>query len=318
MYHQIFGSQDINEENNIFLKDSDLNNISLFIPNMGVFDEEDEDNYSINFQYYNEKIDSHIYEESKIEEKKQIQKRNNNNENLFSINERFSLDESQENDFVGKKHNINEDKITFKKNRNNLNNNYFKILKDIPENINNNNTKETSLSYNNNKITCLNKRVDSILIHFKSFLGKTFINHINNKLANITKRRIKFFSFNYKKFTLNVTYNINKLWLNEKIKDLLVLGDELNQIKNSKSLKSLYNKKEPIFNEIKALLELSYKELIERFYSSKYFEDFKNNEKIIQLNKNFMKIKKISILEKNGFINFINKEKGNNKKSDLD
>ena len=132
----------------------------------------------------------------------------------------------------------------------------------------------------------------------------------------MSKRKIKFFSFNYKKFTLNVTYNQNKIWLNEKVKDLLIFGDEPNQIKNEKSLKSLYNKKDEVFNEIKNLLELTYKEIIERFYLSKYFEEFKKDKDILLLNENFQKVKNISILEKNGFINFIYKEKGNIKKSD--
>ena len=132
----------------------------------------------------------------------------------------------------------------------------------------------------------------------------------------MSKRKIKFFSFNYKKFTLNVTYNQNKIWLNEKIKDLLILGDEPNQIKNEKSLKSLYNKKDEVFNEIKNLLELTYKEIIERFYLSKYFEEFKKDKDILLLNENFQRVKNISILDKNGFIDFIYKEKGNIKKSD--
>ena len=132
----------------------------------------------------------------------------------------------------------------------------------------------------------------------------------------MSKRKIKFFSFNYKKFTLNVTYNQNKIWLNEKIKDLLILGDEPNQNKNEKSLISLYNKKNEVFNEIKNLLELTYKEIIERFYLSKYFEEFKKDKDILLLNENFQRVKNISILDKNGFIDFIYKEKGNIKKSD--
>ena len=132
----------------------------------------------------------------------------------------------------------------------------------------------------------------------------------------MSKRKIKFFSFNYKKFTLNVTYNQNKIWLNEKVKDLLILGDEPNQNKNEKSLISLYNKKNEVFNEIKNLLELTYKEIIERFYLSKYFEEFKKDKDILLLNENFQRVKNISILDKNGFIDFIYKEKGNIKKSD--
>ena len=41
-------------------------------------------------------------------------------------------------------------------------------------------------------------RCDTLLIKFKSFLGKWFIKTLNNKLKNISKRKIKFFPFNYK------------------------------------------------------------------------------------------------------------------------
>ena len=98
------------------------------------------------------------------------------------------------------------------------------------------------------------------------------------------------------------------------MKDLLTLGDESNQEKNENSLKSLSKKKEIAFDEVKNLLEMTYKEIIEKFYLSIYFEKFKNNAYIKTLNEYFVKVKNISILEKNGFINFINKEKGNNKK----
>ena len=97
------------------------------------------------------------------------------------------------------------------------------------------------------------------------------------------------------------------------MKDLLILGGETNQKKNQKALNSLYRKKEVEFNEIKDLLELTYKEVIERFYLSKYFEDFSEKEENITLNEEFFKIMHYSLLEQNGFINFINSRKGNNK-----
>ena len=157
-------------------------------------------------------------------------------------------------------------------------------------------------------------RSDNFLIKFKTSLGKSFIHHINNKLKNLTKRRIKFYTFNYKKFTLNVSYTQNQIWLNETMKYLLTLGEDENQEKNKKALESIYKKKEAEFNEIKFLLESTYKEIIERFYFSKYFEKFKKDEKIVKLNDNFTKIMNISLLEPNGFINFLYTRKGNQKK----
>ena len=159
-------------------------------------------------------------------------------------------------------------------------------------------------------------RCDSLLIKFKSFLGKSFINFINDKLKKSTKRRIKLFSFNYKKFTLNVSYSENQKWFNEKMKDLLVLGSEPNQLKNEKALKSIYRRKEEEFSEIKYLLESNYKEIIQRFYRSKFFENFKKQQKIIQLDDNFKKVMNSSILDQDGFINFICSRKGNKGKQE--
>ena len=311
MYNPL-SSEDYFDDNNI--KGLDPNYVSLLIPIINQFDEEEDDNI-INFDNYNERIDNFNLDDTPIEERIDIPKENSK-ENIFVSNGELSLDEKENNDFIGKKHYLDNEQISFKKNRNNLNNNYFKISKDKIENNNNNYTSETSSSNHNTKIICSKNRNDSLLIKFKSFLGKSFIKHINYKLSNMSKRKIKFFSFNYKKFTLNVTYNQNKIWLNEKIKDLLILGDEPNQNKNEKSLISLYNKKNEVFNEIKNLLELTYKEIIERFYLSKYFEEFKKDKDILLLNENFQRVKNISILDKNGFIAFIYKEKGNIKKSD--
>ena len=196
-------------------------------------------------------------------------------------------------------------KIPFKKNRNNLNNDLIKKeIKDINQNKNNN---------INNNIRC-----DSLLIKFKSTIGKWFINRINNKIKNlkdnsIIKRRIKLYSLNYKKFTLKVTYNQNKEWLKYKMKDLLLLGDEDNQAKNQKNINIIYKKKE--LNEIKNILESDYENIIQEFYLSDEFNKLKNDDKIKELNNNFIKIMKISLLDNNGFIQFYETRKGNNTKN---
>ena len=310
-----FSLPQINYGFSLNLKDFDLNdNTTILIQN--IEQDEEENVYNFNSADYLEKLESSISKDIPMEDKI-LFKNENNNENIFPLNEKMSEELEQKTEYIGKKHNINDDEITFKKNRNNLNNNYFEIIKDKIEKTDNNiyhNTRDTSTINNNNQIEYAKNRSDSLLIKFKSFLGKCFIKHINNKLKNISKRKIKFYSFNYKKFTLNVNYNQNKIWLNEKMKDLLTLGDESNQEKNENSLKSLSKKKEIAFDEVKNLLEMTYKKIIERFYLSIYFEKFKNDANIQLLNEYFVKIKNISILEKNGFINFINKEKGNNKK----
>ena len=238
----------------------------------------------------------------------------NNTESCDPLNEVFNSIENPKNNYLGKKSFFNKDEIfSHKKNRNYLNNYIFKISNEQIESNNYNRTSETSNSNHSIKeeIIYSNKRCDSFLIKFKSYLGKSFITYINNRLKKISKRKIKFFSFNYKRFTIIVSYKKNQEWLNEKIKNLMVLGDESNQEKNQKSLRSLYRKKEEEFNEIKALLELSYREIIEWFYSSNYFEEFKKDQRNLKNDENFKKIMNISLLEQNGFIYFLNTRKGN-------
>ena len=224
----------------------------------------------------------------------------------FNNNEENSEKNCDLNNF----NNIN--KNSFEKNRNYFNNN---------NNLSEINNKEEPINEdlnNNNKKKYI--RCDSLLIKFKSTLGKWYIKIINQKLKhlkekNIMKRSLKIFSFNYKKFTLNVSYTKNKRWLDCKMKDLLVLGDEENQNKNRKNLKSLFKKKFEELNEIKDMLELSYRDIIEKFYClSNEFSEFKSDKKVKELDNNFKKIMDISILEKNGFIEFLETRKGNNKK----
>ena len=279
----------------------------------------DEQNYSNSCYFHNSDEDGMVdipsFEDMPKGEISNFQG-NNNERNIYPYNDNCYTVENQTNDFLNKKRNINnDDKITFKKNRNNLNNYLFKTTNDKNEKNNNNISSETSSNSQIKKIKSYNKRNDSFLIKFKSFLGKSFITHIKNKLKQLTKRKIKIYAFNYTKFTLIATYKQNKEWLNEKMKDLLVLGGEKNQEKNEKSLKCLYRRKEKEFDEIKNLLEMSYKEIIERFYLSKYFDEFKNDEKNIKANEEFIKVMKISLLEPNGFITFLLNRKGNKEKS---
>ena len=215
---------------------------------------------------------------------------------------------------------LNEDFFTLKKNRNNFNffledkNNYLKNDLGNLRSINLNtsiNLSELKTVKNNNYS---NMRCDTLLIKFKSVLGKWFIQYINNKLKSILKRRVKFFSFNYKKFTIIVSYLKNKKWLDTKIKDLLILGDEPNQTKNQKALNSIYKKNYEQLNVVKNILEQSYRNIIELFYLSEEFIKFKNDKKVIEMNENFIKIMDISILEHNGFIKFLEYRKGNTRK----
>ena len=197
--------------------------------------------------------------------------------------------------------------ISFEKNRNNLNNNLFKEEEKSKEDI------------NPNLIRNKSNRCDSLLIKFKVIVGKWFISNINKKIKilrnnSIIKRGIKFYSFNYKKFTLKVSYSQNKEWLKYKMRDLLLLGEEENQIKNEKGIKSLYKKNKIELNEIKKMLESSYEEIIKKFYLSKEFDEFKEDKRVKELDFNFEKVMNMSLLENYGFIKFFETRRGNNRK----
>ena len=291
---------------------NDIDSNDLLISNFNNIIELDSFFLNNNNFYENEMTKSPNQDICLKEEKMEFLK-NNSNDNNFSSKEKFSSDESKKNEFLCKKYCLeNNEKITFKINRNYLNNLFFKATNNKSET--NNILTDTSSSSLINKKELSNKRIDNFLIKFKAFINKSFILYINNRIKQISKkRRIKFFKLNYKKFTLNVTYNQNKEWLNEQMKDLLILGGEANQEKNRKALASLYNKKDVEFNEIKGLLELTYKEIIEKFYLSKYFKEFSKSQDIIRLNEEFFKVMNFSLLEQNGYINFLNSRKGNKK-----
>ena len=231
---------------------------------------------------------------------------------LFSTEDLFNNNEKVETfDFIEKNKELNnlyknynyDDENSFQKNRNNFNNNLI-------------NDKENNYEENRSK------RCDSLMIKFKAYVGKWLITTINEKLLDlrkksIIKRTIKFYAFNYKKFTIKVSYEQNKHWLMSKLEELLLLGDEENQIKNEKSLKLLNKKKLIELKEIKDMLNLTYEDAIKAFYKSNYFKQkFKEDKRVIELNNNFIKIMDVSLLEPNGFIRFLETRKGNKRKEE--
>ena len=215
----------------------------------------------------------------------------------------------------------NKDILSFKINRNYFINNLFDNNNSLEMIFEKTNTINSNCLINNSDLNdniCtksnLSIRCDTLLIKFKSVLGKWFILNLNNRIKNVLKRKIKFFSFNYKKFTIVVNYSKNKTWLDEKIKHLLILGEEPNQVKNMKALKSLYKKNVDKLNDIKDTLEQTYRIIIKQFYLSEEFINFKKDKRVIELNENFIKTMNVSILENNGFVNFLETRKGNIRK----
>lgn len=304
-------------------------------------------NYKDSFSNINNKLLlTNHYNNTNKEKENHIIENLNEEEKLSSINI-FNLSKIEENEinpknnFLGKKKEENYiEKHVFKKNRNYLTNKIknkeeSKLKKNYTENekqekINTISTINVQNFFQKNLLSPINfkneikndfsslllpksDRVDSLLIKFKVKVGKSFITFLNKSIKELLKRKIKFFSFNYKKFTINVNYTKNCYWLNEKIKNLLVLGDENNQKKNQKSLKLLFNRKEKEIEKIKKILELNYQQIIEKFYETNDYKNFVNDNKIIQLDNNFKKIFGMSLIEKNGFIKFIYSRKGNQK-----
>ena len=324
---QNYPSFNTNSEINLFDVKSEDNGLKSDYSGIFSFQNTSIENDRENFRFNNTKFDDNFFhdinmnsEEFPPENKIQclISQQNPINKEIINI-------KNEKHNFLNKKRLlINEKKLIFKKNRNNCleslfiisnkeENNIDSVQNCIPSNesTSTNNKQKMQIEIKNNNP----KRCDSILIKFKSFVGKSFIQYINEKIKKITKRRIKFYSFNYSKFTLNVNYEENKKWLAEKVKNLLILGNEKNQIKNEKSLVILFNKKGEEFIKIKNLMEITYRELIEKFYESEYFDQFKKDNKVIEMDGYFKSVMNLSILEKNGFIDFIISRRGNKKSS---
>ena len=126
-----------NDEFNIIIKEMNNNYLSSNIINK--IDEQD--NYLNNFHYFseNDNMENFCFEDLLMEEKikNSLYYYNENyNDRCYSFNDDISSYENQKNNFLGKKYYINnDDKITFKKNRNNLNNNIFKTLNDKNDGI---------------------------------------------------------------------------------------------------------------------------------------------------------------------------------------
>ena len=92
--------------------------------------------------------------------------------------------------------------------------------------------------------------------------------------------------------------------------------EELNRAANKQFNKSFAtNSINSLMKSKKNSLESDYENIIQEFYLSDEFNKLKNDDKIKELNNNFIKIMKISLLDNNGFIQFYETRKGNNTKN---
>jgi len=82
--------------------------------------------------------------------------------------------------------------------------------------------------------------------------------------------------------------------------------NQMNNYENIEAIKAFYqqNPTEKI-GKIISLLEVTYKEVIEKFCESNKFAELIKDKKAKLFNEDFVRQKKISLLEKNGLIGFL-------------
>ena len=120
---------------------------------------------------------------------------------------------------------------------------------------------------------------------------------------------------NNKAFTSIANLKKNKEFLPLKLFKIFSMqnGNGQNQIKNGDNFITIFNSKNQAGNieayeELIKFLNLTAEEVINKYYASQEFENFKSKSEIIAYDDAFFKEKKFSLLENGGFIRLI---KGN-------
>ena len=178
---------------------------------------------------------------------------------------------------------------------------------------------KTSNLFTSEKKREMNYRNDFYKKHFKVQFIKFLKSYGNSLIVKSPfpkklKRKLVLSLPNSIKFTSNSKESENYSFLFLKLEDILTLGKGTSsgslQNKNFEVIKkikehldNLDEQEETKFYEIKNFLfNMTLEDAYELFYASKDFEDFKKDEKTAFYDKEFIKEKHFSLLEKNGFI----------------
>ena len=179
------------------------------------------------------------------------------------------------------------------------------------------NYKIITKKFNTRKIYKI-KRIDYAIKHFKVYLSKFLRNYGNNLIQNsilpLHLKCKKLFLPNYNSFTGNSKEQDNYNFLNFtvgqifgyfkeneqkntlQIKNINFIAEILNYIKN--------NEKSYQFYDIIEFFHMSIEQAITMFYNSIIFREYFLNPKTIELDIEFRRQKKFSLLDKYGFIKF--------------
>ena len=154
-------------------------------------------------------------------------------------------------------------------------------------------------------------RIDDYKILWRAKINKWHKSILNNEikesdLPESLKKNI--YSPNYKKFTEKIKSDDTFKDLKKPMSAILCLGKEEDNkrkenYENIEAIKNFY-KENPNKNvgKIIKLLDLTYEEVIEKFYESKEFDELKRDEVAIFYDEELVKQKNMSLFEKNGLI----------------
>ena len=195
------------------------------------------------------------------------------------------------------------------------------VKKDLKE------TKPSTGELSNNKIKKITFTANQKLYRNDYFIKKIkvscFSDYATDELNQLLKNCAfpkelkinKIYMPNNKAFTSIANLKKNKEFLPLKLFNIFSIqnGNGQNQIKNGDNFITIFNSKNQAGNieayeELIKFLNLTAEEVINKYYASQEFENFKSKSEIIAYDDAFFKEKKFSLLEDGGFIRLI---KGN-------
>ena len=195
------------------------------------------------------------------------------------------------------------------------------VKKDLKE------TKPSTGELSNNKIKKITFTANQKLYRNDYFIKKIkvscFSDYATDELNQLLKNCAfpkelkinKIYMPNNKAFTSIANLKKNKEFLSLKLFNIFSMqnGNGQNQIKNRDNFITIFNSKNQAGNieayeELIKFLNLTAEEVINKYYASQEFENFKSKSEIIAYDDAFFKEKKFSLLEDGGFIRLI---KGN-------
>ena len=145
--------------------------------------------------------------------------------------------------------------------------------------------------------------VDYYIKYFKTSVNKYITRQINEKIIN---KRYKCYSICHKNFTNIATLSFNQAYFRAKITEILLIKNGEKASKNLELLNHLKDEQRELYEELN---RRSYEEIIDEFYDSADFEEFRNKDKTKKYEEIIKDKCNVSFLVKGGIQNFIYKRK---------